>query len=119
MKDFLFRWFLVVAWMGVIFSFSNMPVVINGNFELLDFITKKGAHVAEYLILYLLLARAGYRQIGLNGAFLVAIFYAFTDESHQLLVPGRTGKLTDVLFFDFLGITLGYVATLKFKKLWK
>ena len=38
-------------------------------------------------------------------SFLIALSYAFTDEIHQLFVPGRGGRLTDVLI-DLLGIII-------------
>jgi VanZ family protein len=106
-------------WMGVIFAFSSRPIVVSGQLEIADFIIKKGAHVCEYLLLYILLSRAAHKRIGLNGAFLLALLYAFTDETHQLFVPGRGGKISDVLMFDLAGITIGYLITLKWKKLWK
>ena len=36
----------------------------------------------------------------------IGLLYSITDEFHQLLVPGRTGRVADVLV-DFLGICLG------------
>jgi len=36
-------------------------------------------------------------------AWLLAIFYAVTDEIHQSYVPGRTSSMWDVLIFDNLG----------------
>lgn len=43
------------------------------------------------------------------GAF--CIFYAMTDEFHQLFIPGRNGNFIDVLI-DFSGSIVGIVAAL-------
>jgi VanZ family protein len=48
----------------------------------------------------------------------VAIIYAFSDELHQLLVPGRNSSLQDV-FFDSIGILFAsilYVIIVKIRK---
>ena len=37
---------------------------------------------------------------------LVAVAYAVTDEVHQLFVPGRSGRITDVLI-DGAGAVVG------------
>lgn len=63
---------------------------------------RKGAHVTEYIVLYLSLALAMYvsnlrrcRWIGLS--MVITFFYACTDEFHQTFVPGRAGRFTDVM----------------------
>ena len=48
----------------------------------------------------------------------IGIFYACTDEIHQLFVPDRSGQLTDVLI-DSIGLTLGllfFLMMLKFRR---
>lgn len=68
---------------------------------------RKCAHMTEYLILYLTILFA-LRQWGMRGrrwflrAFLITAAYACTDEFHQLFVPGRAGRVTDVLI-DSIG----------------
>jgi len=68
---------------------------------------RKGAHVAEYAILMLLVWRALHRPIrndprpwiwphGIQ-ALVVVVIYAVTDELHQAFVPGRQGSPWDVL----------------------
>lgn len=68
----------------------------------IDFPVRKCAHASEYAILAVLVALA----VGSYGfsygkaaciAFIVTFLYAASDESHQLFVPGRSGKITDVL----------------------
>jgi len=107
-------WLPVFIWMGVIFFLSAQPVLrANQNF-LLDFLIKKGAHVFEYALLFILLSRArNYHHH--TTTFLLTLLYAFLDETHQLFTPGRTGTIRDVLFFDLLGIVLAwlYVPTRK------
>jgi VanZ family protein len=39
----------------------------------------------------------------------LSLLYAFSDETHQLFVPGREGKLSDV-GIDAIGIALGMIA---------
>ncbi len=104
-------WLPALLWMGLIFYLSSRPglKVAEGP---ADFWTRKPAHVGEYAILFLLFFRAlkgsfpwGRREVYLSaGAF--SFFYAAFDELHQLFVPLREGKLTD-LVFDLLGIVVG------------
>ncbi len=70
----------------------------------------------EYTILFLL----WYRALGIKNPFRAIIFsliYAFTDEIHQLFVPGRTGSLRDVSI-DFSGMLIAAILIVKFD-LWK
>ncbi|WP_334110906.1 VanZ family protein [Thermodesulfitimonas autotrophica] len=75
-----------------------------------QFWVRKGAHVFFYSLLGLLLAQAlaasglrgGARWLGAAGLLLVV---AAGDEHHQLAVPGRTGRLLDVLI-DLAGFGL-------------
>lgn len=63
---------------------------------------RKCAHMTEYLCFYLSLVFA-LRAWEFRGkklltiALAVTFFYACTDEFHQLFVPGRAGRFTDVL----------------------
>lgn len=63
---------------------------------------RKGAHITEYIVLYLSTVLAMYvsklrecRWIGISMA--VTFLYACTDEFHQTFVPGRAGRFTDVM----------------------
>jgi len=71
-----------------------------------DYPVRKCAHGAEYALLALLLLflfasfeAKGYKQYML--ALGIAVFYAMTDEFHQLFVPGRSGNIIDVLIDSF------------------
>lgn len=72
---------------------------------------RKAAHVTEYGILSILVSYyiwvRGHR--GKQFFFLtqlISIGYAITDEIHQIFVPGRAGRITDVLI-DSIGCILG------------
>ena len=74
----------------------------------LEFVTninhavRKTAHFTEYAILALLLAGAldkdgRKKALIFAGAVIIAAIYAASDEFHQTFVPGRAGKISDVL----------------------
>lgn len=77
----------------------------------IDFPVRKLAHATEYAILGSLLA-VMYPSYGLDGrrwiliSLLSAAAYACTDEFHQLFVPGRAGRVMDVLI-DSTGALAG------------
>jgi VanZ family protein len=104
MKTKLYIWLPVLIWMAVIFTFSSQPDLPSNQIDLLDFIFKKSAHMIEFGVLVFLLSRA-YQFTRPASSFLIALSYAFTDEIHQLFVPGRGGKVSDV-FIDLLGIII-------------
>lgn len=101
----------LLLWMIVIFLLSGVP----GSGDalqptLLFYLERKGAHVIEYAILMLLSIRFAVllfpretfkRILLLCGCF--ALAYGVTDELHQLFVPFRGGKISDV-FLDGFGI---------------
>lgn len=116
-----FKWLLVIAWLIVIFVFSNQPAVVsdgNSRFvielfrslginlnsllgNIANFIVRKAAHFTEYLILFLLLYEALREDFSPKKAVLLSIIavflYACSDEIHQLFVPGREGRFRDVM----------------------
>jgi VanZ family protein len=77
---------------------------------------RKGAHLAEYAILAVLLCSALRGPSGTGSCFLrwakpgvvlaLVILYAATDEFHQKFVPTRVGCVEDVLI-DACGALLG------------
>ena len=118
---------LIITWMILIFimsSFNSIESSNQSNFitniiaailkienvELLSFTVRKLAHFTEYLILGILI----HNLIKLyNKNILVSlsicIIYAITDELHQILVPGRTFQINDILIDtigSFIGITI-------------
>lgn len=79
--------------------------------EQLHNFTRKQGHFIEFLLLgffSLLLARCYEFSIkkSLLITLLFVLFYACTDEIHQIFIDGRDGNLKDV-FIDFLGGVAG------------
>lgn len=108
-----FLWALVILWMALIFYVSSIPDLEPGfRSEGANTLVSKVAHIIEYAILTILLARAlrsflpslSFQTI-LQIAFLIAYFYAASDEYHQLFVLGREGTFRDVMI-DTIGITI-------------
>lgn len=102
--------------MILIFWMSSIPDLPSNKIDIVDFIIKKTAHILEYTILFLL----WFKALGVINPFRALIFsliYAFTDEIHQLFVPGRTGRLRDV-GIDFIGMFISAILIVKFD-LWK
>ena len=66
---------------------------------------------------YALLALAYLRGIGKKGtleialAWIMAIMYAFTDETHQAFVPGRSSSIIDI-GIDGIGALAGLSPTI-------
>lgn len=105
-----------LVWMFIMFWFSSQPDLPSNRIDILDFIFKKSAHFIEYLILTVLWYKAlGFRNP--TTAVLISLAYAFSDETHQLFVPGRGGNLRDVLI-DSLGISAA-VYIINRLELWK
>lgn len=129
-KNNMVYFILPALWMALIFYFSSQPADIssmNNGFivEILykigidlpkllgkdtaNLLIRKGAHVAEYFVLFILSYRAFLKSGFSRPLLLAAVFsgiYAGTDEVHQIFVPGRAGMFKDVLI-DFIGIIAG------------
>ena len=115
MVRWLKRWLPVFIWMGVIWYFSSRTAIKAAEFDPIDFVIKKTAHLTEYAVLFLLILRAiGGRQR--EKTLVLGLIYAFVDETHQLFSPGRGAKLLDVLLFDLGGLTIGWWVS---NKLWR
>jgi len=89
--------------------------------EKINTFIRKNAHAFEYFILAVLVANSLFLfgVKGRNALFIImfiCLFYAVTDEYHQLFIPGRGSAVRDVLI-DFggalLGITFFYSAYYK------
>lgn len=92
--------------MAVIFALSAQPN-LNSGLGTWDTILRKGAHMAEFGLLWFLWARA----LGHQGwAAVITIAYAITDELHQTAVTGRHGSPVDVLI-DSTGVAIAFAAT--------
>lgn len=135
---FLKYWLPVLLWMGVIFGASAdtgsskrssrliepfvrwlFPEVTEPVVEAVVFYVRKGAHVAEYAVLALLLWRALRKPVwhrpqpwsNRHAALAVGLsfLYAVSDELHQHFVPNRQGNPYDVLI-DTAGAALALFA---------
>jgi VanZ family protein len=101
----------------VIIDTANLELSQEEKIDMLEVIhtpIRKLGHMAEYGMLALTLAFPLYFCHHKRGRKLViwcegiGILYACTDEIHQLIVPERSGQLTDVLI-DSIGLTLGLI----------
>ena len=102
---------------GSIVTFLSNTLNIN-NMELLSLVIRKLAHFTEYLILGILAINCLKDYNLKNDVFLsilFCIFYACTDEFHQLFISGRNGNIIDVLI-DSFGSTLGCLCYFLLKK---
>ena len=128
-------WLPVILWGAVIFSMSTstfsslntsrfiepmlgwlFPLASKETITVLHALVRKSAHFTEYGVLFWLLLRgpmAGRPYLALG----VCVVYAFLDEGHQMLAPGRTASLYDValdstgaLFSRFLNLALAELA---------
>lgn len=109
MPGFFKAWGPVALWCALIFAFSHHPSHgPDPRQPWWDFLLRKGAHLGEYAVLYLLTARAlGWKRAAWALAF--CVLYAASDEWHQTFVRGRDGKALDVLL-DAAGALLGWLA---------
>lgn len=79
--------------------------------KILEVIVRKTAHFMEYAVLGKAFSYALWKQKMAKGkkillALMFTILYAITDEVHQLFVPGRSGRVLDVLI-DSMGAIVG------------
>lgn len=80
--------------------------------DILELVIRKTAHMTEYAILFLLsylatvkisMSQSGFYNRSI--AVLISLLYACSDEMHQLLVPGRSGRMIDV-GIDMAGVLI-------------
>lgn len=102
--------------MLAIFLFSARPS--NGlPMSLLQKILYKGGHVVGYAMLATSYWRAfGFKDKRQWVAWLLAVFYAATDEYHQSFVFGRHSTAFDVLVYDNIGALTALWLAGKFAK---
>lgn len=130
----MLSWAAVIVWMAFIFLLSHQPaeesrelsrgmteVIVEKiekiapqkkfEFHKLHYLIRKNAHFFAYLVLGILVLnavrRSGDKEIqSLGIALIVCVFYALSDEIHQLFVPGRSGEWRDVMI-DTAGALFG------------
>ena len=72
-------------------------------------VIRKAAHMFEFMVLCFFTSNALYKCGDGKWAFsavIITLFYACTDEIHQMLVPGRAGRASDVII-DMSGAVIG------------
>lgn len=91
--------------------------------EVIEPIIRKLAHYTFYAIGGILIANCVYqfcseekRVIAISA--IIGILYAASDEIHQLMIPGRSGNIKDVII-DSIGILTGIVLFLLVKEIIK
>lgn len=76
----------------------------------LQFVVRKAAHMTEFASLGVLLCAFAFtfgpKFKSFFLSYIFGVFYAVTDEFHQLFVEGRSCQLSDVLI-DSVGVFLG------------
>lgn len=100
--------------------FHGNPAQYADLIELMSFPVRKTAHMTEYLVFYCTV-RFGlhftYQPLNMKRRLLTALaivfLYACTDEFHQLFVPGRAGRFTDVLIDCFGCAVVTLICTIK------
>ena len=108
-KKLLYLWGPVVLWSGLIFYLSSLYSPPPTGNPFFDLIMPVFAHLVEYGLLFVFVYRASKK---LFFSFLLAIFYAFSDEFHQSFVPTRTASFFDLLV-DVLGMVLAWITIWK------
>jgi len=89
--------------MTLIFVLSAQPRLLSIENEATEKITFKLAHMTAYALLAWFWWRALAPQRQVTGlvlpvALVLTTVYGISDEIHQLFVPGRFGRVADVLF---------------------
>ena len=98
-------------WQNSFFRLDKTEAELSAQTESMQLIVSKAAHMGEYALLAVLLCLHfscyawNRRRLALSALAFTA-GYAATDEFHQLFVPGRAGRLSDVCI-DSLGGALG------------
>lgn len=91
---------------------QDSPQAMQNLQDILELVIRKAAHMTEYAILFLLsylatvkISMSQSRFYNRSIAVLISLLYACSDEMHQLLVPGRSGKMIDV-GIDMAGVLI-------------
>jgi VanZ family protein len=133
----IIRWVLLIAWMVVIFIFSQQSGEVSSEQsrfvvyifnslginldstlgEMSTFLVRKAAHFSEYFILglfaYNVLRDEFKFKISLVVTVLIVFLYACSDEFHQAFIPGRGPAFRDVLIDTSGGVTSTLVIYLR------
>lgn len=126
-KQQIFWTFLSLAWILFIWSHSLVPGVGSAqesgrvcetlmplfnffgvsDWQVVDHIIRKTAHFLEYTVLGVLLSYTFYGEYHIAHA-IPCILVPVCDEAIQLIVPGRSGQVSDVIL-DICGVIFGTI----------
>ncbi|MCI9082963.1 MAG: VanZ family protein [Lachnospiraceae bacterium] len=103
----------IAEWQNRLFGQEKTEEQLAAQAESMQFIIRKGAHMGEYAFLaFLLCVHLSCYDVNRRKAVLLSLgltaCYAASDEIHQLFVPGRAGRMTDVCI-DTAGGGIGIV----------
>jgi VanZ family protein len=137
----LINWILLACWLRFIFGASTdamsaehtshflfpllrwlSPGMSAETMDWIHFFIRKGAHMTEYGILYLLSWRVfqgtgspAWKWRRAVGALLFAALFAASDEYHQSFVPSRQASVRDVMI-DITGASLALLCIWAWKR---
>lgn len=106
----------------VVRDYQNLSAKNQDDFaKKIEYGVRKTAHAAEYAVLGILiwqifLAYEKKERRYMISCVLVGAAYAATDEFHQLFVPGRSGRFTDVMI-DTCGIIAGVLLSYEIRRI--
>ena len=110
-KNFIKFYLPTLLWLGMIFYLSSLPDLRyrTGSISS-ELFLRKGAHLLEYIFLAFLFWRIffGLHRLEEKKAFLFSFlllfFFALSDEWHQSLIVGRSGKIIDAIYDGLSGL---------------
>jgi VanZ family protein len=119
-KNTAYHFLPVAFYMGIIWFFSAQPYLgVTEEFHDSLFILRKMVHVTEFAILTVLVWRALHKSfpyislpITILWTIIIVLGAAAMDEVHQTFVPGRHGKVLDVVI-DSMGMIIVLFAFLR------
>lgn len=103
----------IAEWQNRLLRQEKTEQALSKQAESMQLVIRKSAHMGEFAILAaLLFVHFNFYPLKIQQKLLLALAvttgYAASDEIHQLFVPGRAGRLSDVCI-DSLGGILGLI----------
>ncbi|MFV9510278.1 VanZ family protein [Tepidibacillus sp. LV47] len=98
----------IIVMAGIFYMSSRTSAELNHMFPFFEDLN--WGHLVAYFILSMTFMYAFVGKFSLKKSMVLAVIfsviYGFTDEWHQMYVPGRTPDIHDIVN-DFIGATLG------------
>lgn len=109
----------IAEWQNDLFRLQKTEAELSAQAESMQLFIRKAAHMTEYALLAILLyLHFSYYPVSKKQMALLVLGitagYATTDELHQIFVPGRAGRFSDICI-DSLGGALGFLICLIIK----